>query len=112
MESTVRFTGGACKDAPLPKPTPAWFGKCVMKWGSDPESAAARREQLTRQELEHYLVTLQIAGAWRDCYCEESLRTNLTNNNALYRAALMDRAVVLLGGASTIRDFLENLLSG
>jgi hypothetical protein len=81
-----------------------------MKWGNDPDTASARRETLTRQELEHYLVTLQIAEAWRDCYCEEFLRTNLTNNNALYRAALMDRAVELLGGSSTIREYVNKLI--
>lgn len=111
MDGRVQFTGGACRDAPLPKPTIAWFGR-VMQWGRDPETASERRETITLEELQHDLVTLEIAVQWRDCYCQEYLRTNLTNGNALYRAALMDRAVELLGGTSTIRDYLENLIQG
>lgn len=112
MIERVKFTGGACKDAPLPKPTTAWFGKHVMKWGGDPETAAGRRETLTLEELERGLVTLEIATYWSDCYRKEYIRTNFTNHNALYRAALMDRAVELLGGESTIKKYLELLAQG
>lgn len=110
MTKRIQFTGGACQDAPLPKPTKAWFGNRVMKWGRDPEAAAERRDTITRQELEADLVTIEIAERWRECYCKEYLRTNFANHNALYRAALMDRAVELLGGPSTIRQYLESLI--
>jgi len=109
MNEQVKSTGGACKDAPLPKPTKRWFGNRVMKWGRDLETAARRRETLTRQELQNDLVTIEIAERWRECYCREFLRTNFSNRNALYRAWLMDRAVELLGGPSTISEYLESL---
>lgn len=83
-----------------------------MRWGRDPDAAAERRESITADELQADLVTLEIVIAWRECYLREFKRTNRTNMNALYRAALMDRSVELLGGASTIGAYLEELLQG
>ena len=66
-----------------------------MRWGTGDEAARERRETLTRNELVHLNVTVQMAREWRDFYRNEIIR-NPKNPSARGRIELMQRAIELL----------------
>jgi hypothetical protein len=70
------------------------FGN-LMRWGTGHVAARSRITTLTRQELQHIGVTLEMARDWRDFYLRVS-SDNPSNPSADGRADLMRYAVQLL----------------
>jgi hypothetical protein len=75
------------------------FGKRGMSWGTAEQAALDRRSELTREGLIALGVTLEMAQGWAQFYRNETMR-NPANDSARGRAALMERAVQLLGGGT------------
>jgi len=75
----------------------AQFGQEVMQWGTGYDSAVARANTVTLEELQQAGVTREIAIAWRDFYMNEALRVP-GNPSAGGRSLLMQRVVMLFGG--------------
>ena len=73
------------------------FGKGVVGWGSGPNDAKARLDNVTRADVEIMKAkgtTLEMAQAWHAFYENETLR-NPGNPTAPFRAKLMQKIASL-----------------
>lgn len=73
------------------------FGKGVVGWGSGPDDAKARLDNVTRADVQIMKAkgtTLEMAQAWQAFYDNETLR-NPGNPTAPFRAQLMKKIVSL-----------------
>lgn len=77
-------------------PLPA-FGQGIIGWGTGPEGAATRLDNLTQQDVEKFKtqgVTLEMVDTWQKFY-ENETRRNAANPTAPLRAELMQKIIHL-----------------
>ena len=77
-------------------PLPA-FGQGIIGWGTGPEGAATRLNNLTQQDVEKFKtqgVTLEMIDTWQKFY-ENETRRNPANPTAPLRAELMQKIIHL-----------------
>ncbi len=73
------------------------FGKALIGWGSGPQDAEARFNQVSKADVEHMQqqgLTLAMAESWQKFYENETQR-NAGNPTAPFRAQLMQKIVNL-----------------
>jgi hypothetical protein len=74
--------------------SPAQFGESL--WGTGPEDAQRRLNEITRQELEHIGLTLELARKWRDFYMIQTQRQRGLPTSSI-RVQLLEKCLELLG---------------
>lgn len=69
------------------------FGQSIIGWGTGPNGAEARLNNITKQDVEHIQtqsVTLEMVEIWQKFYENETQR-NAGNPTAAFRAQLMKK---------------------
>ena len=65
-------------------------------WGTGPEDARRRRDEMTREELEQIGLTRELAGSWRGFYQLQMKRQRGLPTSSI-RVQLLEKCLELLG---------------